>query len=293
MESFKDYLLFLKRTAAVLRLDLLECLYGAQSGHLGGSLSALDIMVSLYYGQIPAAGQIMNYDPEKPGWDGQDYFVLSKAHAVPAWYVVLADAGFFPKDELKHLRQLNAMLPSYPSRKVPGIPLCAGTPGQGLSAAVGLAMALKSDRQKNKVFCLAGDGELQDGSVWEAAMVSAQYKLDNLILIVDHNDLQMDGTVRSVVQVDPIADKFQAFGWKTIPVRDGHDFEELIFAFERALENQRRPSVIVARTVKGKGVEFAENKAYYHAEVLSEQEMAEAVPKLKTEIAELDKLKKT
>jgi len=293
MESFKDYLQFLRRTAAGLRIDLLESLHAAQSGHLGGSLSALDILVALYYGQIPAAGQIMNYDPEKPGWDGQDYFVLSKAHAAPAWYCVLADAGFFPKDELKHLRQLNSIMQAFPSRKVPGIPVCSGTPGHGLAAAVGLAMAVKMDKGKNRVFCLAGDGELQEGLIWEAALVAAQQKLDNLILVVDYNDLQMDGTVRSIVGVEPIADKFQAFGWKTIPVRDGHDYEELIFAFERAMENQRRPSVIVAKTVKGKGVEFAENKAYYHAEVLSDQEMAEAIPKLKIEIAELDKIKKT
>jgi transketolase len=287
MKSFQEYLLFLRRTAANLRLDLLETLYAAQSGHLGGSLSAMDILVALYYGQIPASGPIMNFDPEKPGWDGQDYFVLSKAHAAPAWYCVLADAGFFPKDELKHFRQLNSNLQAFPSRKVPGVPLCSATPGHGLASAVGLATAIKMDKGKNRVFCLAGDGELQDGLIWEAAMVAAQQKLDNLILAVDYNDLQMDGTVRSIVGVEPISDKFQSFGWKIIPVRDGHDFEELIFAFERALENQRRPSVVIAKTVKGKGVEFAENKAYYHAEVLSDQEMAEALPRLKKEIADL------
>jgi len=293
MESFKDYLLFLREIAAVLRIDLLKALHVAQSGHLGGSLSALDIIIALYYGQIPGVGPIMNYDPEKPGWDGQDYFILSKAHAAPAWYVVLADVGFFAKDELRHIRQLNSILQAYPVRKIPGVSLCAGTPGHGLAAALGIGMALKMDRQRNRVFCLVGDGELQDGVIWEAALVAAQYKLDNIIMVVDQNDLQMDGTVRSVVQVEPIADKFQSFGWKTIPVRDGHDFEELIFAFEKALENQRRPSVIVARTVKGKGVEFVENKSYYHAEVLSDQEMAAAIPKLELEIAEIDRLKKT
>ena len=290
MESFKDYLDFLKKKSVELRIDVLESLYAAQSGHLGGSLSALDIMILLYYGQIPT-GPIMKYDPEKPGWDGQDYFVLSKAHAAPAWYSILADAGFFPKEELKYFRQLNGLLAAYPSKKVPGIVLCSAGPGHGFSAAAGLAMALKMDRADNRVFCMAGDGELQEGQIWETAMTAAQFKLDNLVLLVDYNDLQMDGTVRSVVGVEPIADKFQAFGWKTIPVRDGHDFEELLFAFERALESQRRPSVIVAKTVKGKGVEFAENKAYYHAEVLSEQEMAAALPKLKAELMSLSKPK--
>jgi len=290
MESFKDYLEFLKKKSAELRIDVLESLYVAQSGHLGGSLSALDMMIILYYGQIPT-GPIMKYDPEKPGWDGQDYFVLSKAHAAPAWYSILADAGFFPKEELKYFRQLNGLLPAYPSKKVPGIVLCSAGPGHGFSAAAGLAMALKMDRAENRVYCMVGDGELQEGQIWETAMTAAQYKLDNMVLLVDYNDLQMDGTVRSVVGVEPIADKFQAFGWKTIPVRDGHDFEELLFAFERALESQRRPSVIVAKTIKGKGVEFAENKAYYHAEVLSEQEMAAALPKLKAELASLSKPK--
>ena len=290
MESFKDYLEFLKKKSAELRIDVLESLYAAQSGHLGGSLSALDMMIILYYGQIPT-GPIMKYDPEKPGWDGQDYFVLSKAHAAPAWYSILADAGFFPKEELKYFRQLNGLLPAYPSKKVPGIVLCSAGPGHGFSAAAGLAMALKMDRAENRVYCMVGDGELQEGQIWETAMTAAQYKLDNMVLLVDYNDLQMDGTVRSVVGVEPIADKFQAFGWKTIPVRDGHDFEELLFAFERALESQRRPSVIVAKTIKGKGVEFAENKAYYHAEVLSEQEMAAALPKLKAELLSLSKTK--
>ncbi len=291
MQSFQEYLLFLKKTALSLRIELLETLHEAQSGHMGGSLSALDMLIALYYGQLPAAGPIMKYDPEKPGGEEQDYFVLSKAHAAPAWYTILADAGFFPKEELKHFRQLNSMLQAYPSKKIPGIVLCAGSPGHGFSAAVGLAMALKMDRSPNRVFCMVGDGELQEGQVWESAMVASQYKLDNLVLMVDYNDLQMDGAVRSIVGVEPIADKFQAFGWKTIPVRDGHDFEELLFAYERALESQRRPCVIIAKTVKGKGIAFTENKAYYHAEVLSEQEMAEAIPKLKAELADLNKPK--
>jgi transketolase len=286
MKSFQDYLRSLKETALRLRIDVLEMLNSAGSGHVGGSLSALDMIVALYHGQLPS-GPIIKCDPEKPGWEEQDYFVLSKAHAAPALYATLADLGFFPKEELRHLRQLNSMLQAYPSRKIPGISLDAAAPGHGFSAAIGLAMALKMERQPNRVFCLAGDGELQDGSIWEGALVASHYRLDNLALLIEWNDLQMDGLVRGIVGVEPIADKFQAFGWKTIPVRDGHDFEELIFAYERALENQRRPSVVIAKTVKGKGVAFAENKAYYHAEVFSDEEMAEALPKLKAELFEL------
>jgi transketolase len=282
-KSFQEYLVFLKKKAAKLRIDTLQMLTSAGSGHSGGSLSIIEILTALYYGQLESGG-IMKYDTEKPGWEGQDYFVLSKGHAAPALYAVLADLGFFPSDEMQHLRKVNAMLQAYPSKKIPGIAMDTGTSAHGLAGSVGLAMSLKADKQPNHVYCLIGDGELQDGLIWESAMVAAHNRLDNLTLIVDLNDLQMDGLIRGIVGVDPIADKFQTFGWKTIPVLDGHDFEELLFAFERALENQRRPSVIVAKTVKGKGVVFAEGKSFYHSEVLSEQELAEAVPKLKQEL---------
>jgi transketolase len=286
MQSLQEHLQFLRQLSLSLRMDLLTMLYRAQSGHMGGSLSSIDILSVLYFGQLHS-GPLMNYDARKPGWEGQDYFILSKAHAAPAWYAVLAEAGFFPKEELHHLRQLNSLLQPYPLRKIPGVPAGASTPGQGLSTAVGLALALKMDKQPNRVFSLIGDGELQEGTVWEAALMASHNKLDNLVVFVDWNDLQNDGTVRGVVGVEPLADKFQAFGFKTIPVRDGHDTEELLFAVERAFETQRRPSVIVARTVKGKGVAFAENKAFYHSEVLSQQEMAEAIPMLEREMKSL------
>ncbi len=288
VKSFHDYLRFLQKKALELRIDVLQMLNAAGSGHVGGALSSMDLLVALYYGELPS-GSIMKYDTEKPGWEDQDYLVLSKAHAVPSLYAILADLGFFPKEELKYFRQMNGLLQAYPSRKIPGISVDSAAPGHGFSAAVGLAMALKADKRNNRVFCLIGDGELQDGHIWEGALVAAHNKLDNLTLLVDCNDLQMDGLIRGIVGVEPVADKFQAFGWKTVPVRDGHDYEEMLFAYERALENQRRPSAVIARTVKGKGVPFAENKAYYHAEVLGDEELAEALPKLKAELAELDK----
>lgn len=279
MESYIDHLHDLRLKALTLRIDILRILNKAGSGYLGGTLSCVEILTALYFGRLPARA-VMQYDTSKPGSETQDYFVMSKAHATVALYTVLAEAGFFPKSELNHYRQVNSMLQSCPNKRVPGICMNAGTAGYGLSAAVGLAMAIKADKQSNRVFCLAGDGELQDGQFWEAVMVASQHKLDNLVLLLDWNGLQMDGVIRSIVDIEPVADKFQSFGWKTIPVIDGHNFEDLLLGFERAFEVQRRPAVMTCRTVKSKGVLFAENKPYYHADVLSNEELAEALPKL-------------
>lgn len=287
MESFVDHLRILQKKAVSLRIDLLHTLHHAQSGHLGGSLSVMEILVAFYYGQLPS-GPVLNYDANKPGSMEQDYFVLSKGHASAAWYTVLADCGFFLKDELEHYRQIQSMLQAYPVNKIPGVTISTGTPGYGLAASVGLAMALKADKKHNRVVCLVGDGELQAGQLWEAVLVASQYKLDNLTLIVDWNGLQMDGVVRSVVDIDPIAEKFEAFGWKIVLVTDGHNFEDLLIGIEKAYEVQRRPTVIVARTVKGKGVAFAENKPFYHAEVLSDEEMTVAVPNLEQQLQAFD-----
>ena len=287
MESFAEHLAFLRRKALQLRIDMLEMLHKAGSGHVGGALSVMEIMVALYYGKFTDA-PVMKFDPAKPGWDGQDYFVLSKGHAAPSWYAVLADLGFFPREELAHFRQINSMLQAYPSKKIPGIPLSSGLPAQGLSASVGLSMSLKMDRAGNRVFCVVGDGELQEGQVWEALMAASQYKLDNLIVIVDWNQLQREGTVRSVIDIEPLAEKFQSFGWQTVPVRNGHDFDELLYALDKALEVQRKPTAILARTVKGKGVLLTEGKPSYHAKALSDAEMNEVLPRLKNELTALE-----
>lgn len=289
MESFVEHLRFLEKTALRLRIDLLKMLHNSRSGHLGGSLSVVEILVAAYYGQLPR-GPVMRYDPAKPGSEEQDYFVLSKGHASPAWYTVLADLEFFPKDELLGFRQMNSLLQAYPSKKIPGITISSGGPAFGLAAAVGLAISLKADRAPNRVFCLVGDGELQDGQFWEAVLLANHYKLDNLTVMIDSNGLQMDGVVRSVVSIEPIADKFETFGWKSIQVMDGHSFEDVLIGLERGLETQRRPSVLICRTVKGKGVVFAENKASYHAEVLSDQEMSEALPRLEAKLLDFDRI---
>lgn len=287
MESFRDHLKFLKKKSLELRIQLLKMTNKVQFGHSGSSLSSVDILTALYYGKFHDR-HVMQVDPQKPGWDGQDYFVLSKGHACPALYSILADLGFFPKEELQHLFQMNSLLQGHPVQKIPGIVLSAGSLAHGFSGALGLAMSLKADKLYNRVFCLLGDGELQEGQVWEAAMAAAHYKLDNLVAIVDDNGLQIEGPTRSVMNVDPIVDKFESFGWKTVPVRDGHNFEELLSALERAMEVQRRPAVIIAHTVKGKGVPFAENKSFYHGVPLSDEEMAVAIPALEQEMALLD-----
>jgi transketolase len=275
----------LHKKATKLRIECLKSIHKAGSGHTGGSLSAMDILVALYYGDINGE-PIMKYDPHKPGWEGQDYFILSKGHAAPALYTILADIGFFDESELDYLRRVNAMLQGHPVLKIPGVSMTTGSLGQGFAAAHGLALALKMERAKNRVFTLLGDGELQEGIVWETAMSAAHFKSDNLIAFVDNNELQIDGFTRSVMNVEPIMDKFESFGWKVIPVKNGHDFDELLDAIHRALLTTRKPTCIVCSTVKGKGVTFAERKASYHGVALSTEEMQEAIPALEKELAE-------
>ncbi len=291
MESFRDHLQFLKQKATQARIDLLEATHKARGGHPGSAMSCADLLTTLYFGKLQGI-PVMQFDAKKPGWEGQDYFVLSKGHAAPVLYSILADAGFFEREELDHFKQINSMLQTHPSKKIPGVCLNAGPSGHGFSAAVGLAMALKAERAHNRVFVLVGDGELQEGQIWEGVMTAAHYRLDNLILMVDANGLQLDGTLRAVMNIEPIADKFEAFGWKAIPVRDGHDYEEILSGFERAFDVQRKPSVMIARTVKGKGVSFMENKATYNGVALSAQEMAEAIPMLKAELNKITVIKK-
>ena len=273
----------LHKKATKLRIECLKAIHKAGSGHTGGSLSVMDILVGLYYGEI-SGEPIMKFDPKKPGWEDQDYCILSKGHAAPALYAVLADLGFFDPSELDYLRQVNALLQGHPVLKIPGVTMTTGSLGQGFSAAHGLALALKMDRKKNRVFTILGDGELEEGIVWETAMAAAHYKSDNLIAFIDNNELQIDGFTRSVMNVDPIVDKFESFGWRTIPVNNGHDFEELLGAIDKALFTARKPTCIVCKTVKGKGVTFAERNASYHGVALSTQEMEEAIPALERQL---------
>lgn len=259
-------------------------MHKANSGHATTSLSCIDIITTLYFGDIDGQ-RIMQYDPKKPHWDGRDYFILSKGHGCPALYAVLAHLGFFPKDELNHLRQINSLLEGHPVSKIPGIEATTGPLGQGLSFGNGIALALKMDKKSNRVYVLLGDGELQEGQIWEAAMTSSQNKLDNVTAFVDNNKLQQTNFVRAIKPIEPIGPKFAAFGWNVINVADGHNFDEIKDAIRRAWKIKLKPTVIVCETIKGKGVPFAEHKPSYHGVALSKEEMAEAIPILEKELA--------
>ena len=263
----------LKQIATKVRLGILEATHAASSGHPGGSLSITDILTYLYFEE-------MNVDPKNPKWDERDRFVLSKGHTAPALYSVLAQKGFFSPDELKTLRNVNSFLQGHPDmNKVPGVDMTTGSLGQGLSCANGMAIAGKLDNKDYRVYCILGDGEIEEGQIWEAAMASAKYKLDNLCVIVDNNNLQIDGTIEEVMNSYPIDEKFKSFGFQIINI-DGHDINEIIKAFEAAKEVKGKPTCIIAKTVKGKGVSFMENKVEWHGKAPNEEEYKQAMKEL-------------
>ncbi|WP_077532939.1 transketolase [Massiliimalia massiliensis] len=247
----------LKKTANDIRKGVIEAVYNAKSGHPGGSLSATDIFTYLYFAE-------MKVDPSKPEDENRDRFVLSKGHVAPAYYSTLAHRGYFPVEELKTLRKLGSRLQGHPDMKhIPGVDMSSGSLGQGISAACGMAKAGKLMNKDYRVYTLLGDGEIQEGQVWEAAMFAAHNKLDNLVVIVDNNGLQIDGNVADVMSPYPIDEKFAAFGFEVICI-DGHCFDEIAAAFEKAKETKGKPTAIIAKTVKGKGVSFMENQASWH-----------------------------
>ncbi len=262
-----------------MRVNIIKMLAAAGSGHPGGSLSAADIVATLYFGGI------MDYDPADLDAPGRDRFILSKGHAAPVLYAALAEVGYIPEDELITLRTLNSRLQGHPdSKKVPGVEVSTGSLGQGFSIAAGLALGLRLQAQDAgaspaKVFTLTGDGELEEGQIWEAAMFAAHYHLGNLIAIVDANNLQIDGDVADVAGLSNISAKFQAFGWRTIEV-DGHDIKGLITAYAAAAAIEDAPVCIVAKTVKGKGVSFMEGEAGWHGKAPNEEQAAAAIAEL-------------
>ncbi len=265
-----DRIIELQEMAKKLRIAIIKTLHKSQSGHTGGSLSAIDLITTLYFHK-------MRHNPADPAWDGRDRFILSKGHAAPSLYVALAEAGYFPTEDLMMLRRLGSHLQGHPdSKSTPGVEVPTGSLGQGLSMAVGMGLGLRVDGKGNRVYALLGDGELQEGQVWEAAMAGAHYRLDNLCAMVDANALQIDGEVAKVMNVAPIADKFRAFGWHALEI-DGHDISAIIDALDAAETVKGQPTVIVARTVKGKGVSFFENKASYHGVPPSDEELPRAL----------------
>lgn len=271
----------LQKRANLVRQGVVEAVHHAKSGHPGGSLSVSDVLTYLYYVQ-------MNVDPANPNWEDRDRLVLSKGHCCPALYSVLAQKGYFDPAQLQKLRHVGAMLQGHPDMKtIPGVDMSSGSLGQGISAACGMAMSAKLSGKKWRTYAILGDGELQEGQVWEAAMFAGFRKLDNLIAIVDNNNLQIDGKVSDVCSVYPIEDKFTAFGWHAITV-DAHDFDSLEAGFQEAMTVTGKPVVLVQRSVKGKGVSFMENQAGWHGKATNAEEYEKAMAELKAAYAQLE-----
>lgn len=256
-----------------IRKDIVTMIHGSKSGHPGGSLSAVEILTSLYFDE-------MNVDARSPKMEDRDRFVLSKGHAAPVLYATLAEKGYFDKKELNSLRKKGAMLQGHPDMKgTPGVEMSTGSLGQGFSVACGMAMASKLDNAPWRVYTLLGDGEVQEGIVWEAAMSAAHYKLDNLVAFLDYNGLQIDGEVEKVMNIGPIMDKFKSFGWNVIEI-DGHDFDQIFAALDMARETVGKPTMIIAKTVKGKGVSFMENNASWHGTAPTDSDLEKALAEL-------------
>jgi transketolase len=263
------------------RMGIIEGVYHAKSGHPGGSLSCIDTLTYLYF-------KVMNVDPKNPKWEDRDRFVLSKGHCAPALYSVLALKGFFPMEELKTLRHIGSRLQGHPDMKgTPGVDMTTGSLGQGISAACGMALSAKLSNKDYRVFAMLGDGEIQEGQVWEAAMAAAHYKLDNLVAIVDNNGLQIDGRVDEVMSPNPITDKYAAFGWHVISI-DGHNFDEIEAAFNEALAVKGKPTVIVQKSIKGKGVSYMHDNVSWHGAAPNEEQYQIAMNELKEALAKFE-----
>ena len=267
-------ILELKKKANEVRRGILTAVHAAKSGHPGGSLSAADIFTYLYFEE-------MNIDPSRPDMEGRDRFVLSKGHNAPGLYAVLAERGYFPKKDLLTLRQIGSYLQGHPDMKhIKGVDMSSGSLGQGISAAVGMALAAKMDGAAYRVYALLGDGELQEGQVWEAAMFAGNQQLDNLCVIVDHNGLQIDGPVEEVNDPMPLADKFRAFKFHVVELADGNDFDQIRAAFAEARATKGQPTAIIAETMKGKGVSFMENQVGWHGKAPNDEQFEQAMAEL-------------
>ena len=263
----------LEELANLARKRIVKMICKAGSGHPGGSLSAIDIITALYF-------EVMQHDPKRPYWEQRDRFVLSKGHAAPALYATLAQAGYFPPEELDSLRQIGTRLQGHPDMKrLPGIEMSTGSLGQGMATAVGMAMGLKLDKRTNRVFCMIGDGEAEEGSIWEAGMAAAHFKCDNLTVFLDRNELQIDGPTEKIMSLEPLPDKWLAFRWNVIEI-NGHDFKEIIKAVEAAKKKKGKPTMIIAHTVKGQGVSFMQGSLKFHGKAPTADELCKAIEDL-------------
>ena len=263
----------LEKTAKQIRIDILKMLTAAGSGHTGGSLSSVEIILSLYACKL-------RHDPKNPKWENRDRFILSKGHGCPTLYAVLANFGYFPKEQLMTLRKLGTLLQGHPQLGLAGLEASTGSLGMGLSIANGMALTAQLDKRTDvRIYCLMGDGETNEGQIWEAAMTAAHYKLDNLCGIIDFNKLQIDGFLCDVKKIEPVKEKWQAFGWQVFEV-DGHNFSQLLDAYDKAQNTKGKPSIILAHTIKGKGVSFIENKAQWHGIAPKPDELERALKEL-------------
>lgn len=268
-----DLIKNLEDKAREMRRDIITMVGEAQSGHPGGSLSAADILSSLYF-------SVMRYDVKNPKWADRDRFILSKGHASPVLYAALAEAGFYPKEDITTFRKINSKLQGHPDmKKLPGVDFTTGSLGQGISAATGMALAAKLDKKDYRIFCLIGDGESEEGQIWEGAMSAAHYKLDNITVITDFNGLQIDGPNCEVMTVTPLVDKWQAFGWNVIEC-NGHNFEELLDALSPDKKVEGKPTMIIAHTIKGKCVSFMEGACDWHGKAPSADQVCQALSEL-------------
>ena len=271
----------LMATACKVRMGVIEGTHSAKAGHPGGSLSASDLFTYLYFKE-------MNIDPANPKWEDRDRFVLSKGHTAPGLYAALAHRGFFPVEDLLTLRHVGSYLQGHPNmNETPGVDMSTGSLGQGVSAAAGMALAAKYQGKQNRVYTLLGDGEIQEGQVWEAFMFAAHYKLDNLCVIIDNNGLQIDGRVADVMSPYPIREKMEAFGFEVAEI-DGHDFDQMEAAFNKARETKGKPFAIVMKTVKGKGVSFMEDQAGWHGKAPNDEQCETAMNELRAHLAEVE-----
>ena len=263
----------LENMAKKVRRGIIEAVYNGQSGHPGGSLSVADILTVLYFNQL-------NIDEKNPNWENRDRLVLSKGHCSPALYSCLANRGFFPVEDLKTFRNINSYLQGHPDmKKTPGVDMTTGSLGQGLSAGVGMAIAGKMDKKDYRVYCILGDGEIEEGQIWEAVMSAKKYKSDNLCIVVDNNNLQIDGTVEEVMSPYPIDEKFRSFGFEIIKI-DGHNIQEIIDAFDVAKNVKDKPVCIIAKTIKGKGISYMENQVGWHGKAPNEEQYKMAMEEL-------------
>ena len=268
-ELIKD----LEKKANIIRRYIIEMISNAEGGHIGGALSITDIMAVLYF-------HILKIDPENPEWEDRDRVILSKGHASAAWYAALAERGYFPKEELLTFDHINSRLQGHPDmNKTPGVDMSSGSLGQGISVALGMALAARYLKKIYRTFVILGDGETQEGQIWEAAMVAANYSTDNLIAILDYNKLQLYGETNTIMNIEPVIEKWRVFGWNTIEI-NGHRINEIVQALEEAVKFEGKPTIIIAHTIKGKGVSFMENKVEWHSLAPTKEQAKQALKEL-------------